>query len=289
MKKKLLISVIIAFSIFIVMFIFRFIFGYYSYPSGLNQTASNDLILTQNSSETYQRSRKNIATKKYQDTNTSQSFDQKYEKIADLSSLTSNFELDEKNIKDSIQDYKALIQDEQKSGLQGNRYLSLTIGVPPNNFDSMIESLSSIGRLVSINIVKRDKTNEYKELSSKQETLVKTRDSLIELKERNASVEDLINLETRILEIENEIQTLGVSLGEFDEENEFCTINIKLSESSSSFEIPVIQRIKVALEWTIQFYLMLAFAFLFFTGSVLITLKLAEKLKLLEFMKQLLK
>jgi septal ring factor EnvC (AmiA/AmiB activator) len=289
MKKKLLIIVILSVAIFIVMFIFRLVYGYYSYPASSPGTSQNEFLITQNVDESYQRSIKNIATKKYQDSSATQSFDQKYEKIADLSSLTSNFDNDEKAVKASIQNFEALIQDEQKSGLKGNRYLSLTIGVPPDSFDAMIESISSIGKLISINIVKRDKTNEYRELSSKQKTLEKTRDSLVELKQRNASVEDLINLETRILEIENEIQALGVSLGEFDEENEFCTVNIKLSESSSSFQIPVLQRIKVAFEWTVKYYLLLTFAFLFCVVSLFIAIKISEKLKIMEFIQQLLK
>ena len=41
------------------------------------------------------------------------------------------------------------------------------------------------------------------------------------LKEFDAELADLIALETRILDLETQIQNLGVSVGEFDSEFEF--------------------------------------------------------------------
>ena len=39
-----------------------------------------------------------------------------------------------------------------------------------------------------------------------------------------------MGLENRILEIEQQLQGLGVSLGNFDDENEFCTVHFSLLE-----------------------------------------------------------
>ena len=54
-------------------------------------------------------------------------------------------------------------------------------------------------------------------------------------------------MENKILEVEESIQKLGVKLGEFDTENEFCTIKFSLSESgkpNKSWFSKFIQRVK---------------------------------------------
>jgi hypothetical protein len=64
----------------------------------------------------------------------------------------------------------------------------------------------------------------------------------------------LTALEDRILAIENQIQSLGVKLGEYDEENEFCTVKFTLNEVSAAKGIPFVKRVKVAFEWTVKYY-----------------------------------
>ncbi len=276
MKKRLIISLLIATCIFLLFFFFRLVYGYFSYPdSGTAGQVFNEAV----QQAEYSSKVRNYATEKYSDQSTAV-YDQKYEKIADLSSQTADFSKDETHLRKTIESYKALIQDEKKSGLVGRRSLTLMIGVPPENFDPMINTLSEIGRLKSIDIIKRDKTNEYRELNAKQKTLVKARDSLLALKERNANVEELINLESRILEIESEIQSLGVSLGEFDQENEFCTVNMTLSEIKGASRIPLLQRIKIALEWTIKWYILLAAALFFCVFGLFILIGIIDRLKL---------
>jgi len=67
------------------------------------------------------------------------------------------------------------------------------------------------------------------------------------------------------------LQGLGVQLGNFDSENEFCTVNLSLIEGKVN-KIGLFQRVKVAAEWTIKYYfmLMIAFAFALFAAYLLI-------------------
>ena len=125
------------------------------------------------------------------------------------------------------------------------------IGVPPDNFDELYQELIKVGKVKNKEITKNDKTNEYKELNARKLSLEKIRFSLLELKTKNGKIEEFMELESRILEIEQQLQNLGVSLGDFDSENEFCTIKFSIYESQE-VKIGLMQRIKVALEWTIQ-------------------------------------
>jgi hypothetical protein len=196
--------------------------------------------------------------------------DQKYEKIADISTKTTDFETEETKVQQQIEQYESLVQFEQKRGNKGHRLLLLHIGVPPLNFDALYEQLSNIGTVQSKHITKTDKTNEYKALNATKISLEKTRASLIELKTKGGQIKEFMELETQILGIEQQLQALGVSLGDFDEANEFCTIQFSLAETKK-IHISLATRVKDAIEWAVRVYLQMAAIFLFLSlGAYLV-------------------
>ncbi len=283
--KKLLLYFMIS---FIALFFLRLTYGYVSYSDESVGQSSNQNFNQQNSFELL---RKNYASERKLNKSGSQSlplstqsksFDQKYEKIGSMSSSTNEFEKDEKNTRDLIKNFKALIQYEESSGLEGKRHLNLGIGVNPDKFDEMILEIKKIGRLESIQVNKTDKTNEYSDLNAQRESLEKTRAALMSFKGKGGKIDELINLENKILEVEESIQKLGVKLGEFDTENEFCTIKFSISESgraNKSWLKTFLQRIKIALEWTIKYYLLLMVLFVFAAMGIFLFILILEKLK----------
>lgn len=261
---------------FAAMFLFRLAYGFTKtvYQGTIqNLSTQNNFI-----------NRRNIASFKYQQKDAVQStvaVDQKYERIADITTKSAEFDREEQEIKDQIEKYESLIQFEQKSGKVGNRKLTLSIGVPPANFDEFYNNAINIGKVESMQITKTDKTNEYKELNARKTTLEKYRNSLVELKSKGVKIEELLQLESKILEIEQQLQGLGVSLGDFDEENEFCTVQFTLKEGKE-VKISFMHRVKVALEWTINFYLKVIAILFFISGFAFLLLKVIEKFQLLE-------
>ena len=200
-------------------------------------------------------SRKNYASIKYQGANPSSSnLDQKYEKIANINAVSGEFENEESKVRDEIQKLNALIQYENKTGNEGYRRLELVIGVPPKSFDRLFQNLIKIGKVQSKEITKKDKTNEYKELNARKLSLEKTKASLENLKSKSGKINEYMLLENRILEIEQQLQALGVSLGSFDDENEFCTIKFTLNEGKI-IQNGLLEHVIDALTWTIEFYL----------------------------------
>jgi uncharacterized protein DUF4349 len=261
---------------FVAMFGARLVYGYLSPPE---QTALSDetlgraaisdaLILTEGG-----RSFKgNYASEKLKvqraELAEPLSVDQKYEKVASVVSKTNAFDEDEKNVRELTKKHNALIQFEQSTGLSGSRRVELTIGVPPDRFDPMVAELHRIGELSSIRIDKTDKTNEYKELKAKRASLEKTRDALNSLKSKGGRIEEFTNLENRILEIDEQIQETGVKLGDYDQENEFCTVKLSLVEKGAAPPgISFRHRLVVALAWTIRYYAILL-ALLFFGAAL---------------------
>ncbi len=274
LKKLILISIIG----FLILFIFRLIHGY-------------TIDTTQNSGqaqffENISSLRKNYASKAYKMKSNPANpsiiqVDQKYEKIAEVNTKSNKFEQEEKRVRNSIIENDAIIQFEQKNGNKGYRKLNLLIGVPPEKFDTLYSHLIKIGKIQSKQITKKDKTNEYRALTANKTSLEKIRNSLLELKSKGGKIEEYVNLENRILEIEQQLQELGVNLGDFDQENEFCTVKFFLNEGKEK-KISLTHRIKVALEWTIKMYFGLMAVLFFislFSYTFLVTI---EKTKILE-------
>jgi len=278
-KKHFKKTILLLLSLFALLFIFRLMFGYQTVPED-QVTNEQHFILDQMSSPPSLLSRRNYASKKYKQFNGQipVNADQKYEKIADIHSFTTKFEAEEKLIRGQIKDHDGLIQFENKSGNQGYRKLNLTIGIPPENFDSVYDNLVKIGKIQSKQITKTDKTNEYKELNAQKASLEKIRASLIDLKSKGGKIEEFMQLENRILEIEEQLQRLGVSLGSFDDENEFCTVKVLLTEGKVT-TISILQRIKVALEWTTKTYLMLMIGLSFAMLCAYLLLLVVQKIR----------
>jgi hypothetical protein len=178
-----------------------------------------------------------------------QAFDQKYERVADIRSRSRDFEADAKKMRDIAARLSAVVQRENASGLPGSRVLALSLGVVPSSFDAAVESLRAVGKISSIRSSKSDRTADFKALEAKRLSLEKTRDGLKALRRTGAALSDLVALETKILEIEGQIQELGVSLGDFSEANSFCTINATLEESGSGGAGATISAIVGALGW----------------------------------------
>lgn len=227
-KKRIRLLSVLA-VIFCTMFLGRFVYQLYftgndvviSYSDGITNYSESSRKIT------------NVATDRISKKDYSGQeihLDQKYEKTADMSATTFQFQNDNKKIRDIAEKNKAVIQLERLSGLPGKQTLDIAIGVSPELFDGMVERLREIGTITSFAVNKVDKTDEFRALTAETETLKKTRDSYLALKAKGDSVQDMLLLEDKILQVEKSIQELGVDLGVYSTENSFCTVNVKLTE-----------------------------------------------------------
>jgi Domain of unknown function (DUF4349) len=267
--------------LFIVMFCFRLLYGYLS-VDGNNLGDYNEDFFS-----SIENLRKNYASEKSKvaapnQTNINYSTTQKFEKTASVKTKSAEFEQDQKAIKTKTKAYEAVIQYEQNIGQKGNRQLHLLIGVTPALFDSFYVDIQKIGVVKDIEITKVDKTNEYRQLNAKKVSIEKTLQSLNDLKSKGGQIADFVALNDKILEIEEKLQGLGVELGNFDTENEFCTVKLSLYEGATQKSISLIHRVKVALEWTIKYFLKLVFALFWAAALTFILLLLVDKLNVIK-------
>lgn len=202
--KRYITRALLAFAVlFIALFSFRLIYGYMTQPNGQ--------IINVNYYNSIQKYDFSLSRKNYAGQNNSMvgsgpaSIDQRYEKVATLGQSSHNFDTDEARIREIADAAQAMIQHEQLFGLEGQRQLQLALGVPPDAFDDTIEELRQIGKPGQFQVNKSDKTNEYHALLAQQESLKKSRDNLVALKQRDAELSALIELEQQILMLEEQI------------------------------------------------------------------------------------
>ncbi|PKL08660.1 MAG: hypothetical protein CVV51_07740, partial [Spirochaetae bacterium HGW-Spirochaetae-7] len=260
MKRRTRIVIIAAASLFAVLFAARF--AYLLYFSGVRQSGEGGMPFQVNFEQSQGQDvsvRRNYASSKMlvaQPSAAPQLLEQKYERVARLSATSSSFDDDSSALDILAASMQALVQSENSWGLPGARTLSLSFGITPEKFESFVDGLKALGDLDSVTIVKTDKTAEYKELEARRLSLEKTRDGLRALRVPGASLSDLVALETKILEIEGQIQELGVSLGDFAEGNSFCTVHYSLRELKSAGIGPrILAALFGAMEWSLAVFI----------------------------------
>lgn len=284
--KKLLIGLIFG---FFVLLLLRLTYLLIYEP--FEQSQSPDVSFSEISSSNYKSQTfgkiRNIATNTIQQVGDSASeagrvvntIVQKYEKIGYIDATSTSFARDEKALRSVIQKYNCLKQYEQNTGLTGSRVLKIAIGVEPDRFNAVVNEMKKIGKLTSFDVSTYDKTTEYRELQAQKASLETSRRALEALKEKGGNINEYINLENRIMELDSELQTLGVNIGDYDKSGNFCTIKFTISESKEKVRIPFMTQTMHALEWTIMYYLLFLFILILASLAAMLAFKTYEAVK----------
>ncbi|MCE9578440.1 MAG: DUF4349 domain-containing protein [Deltaproteobacteria bacterium] len=258
MRKTVIRSIALAALGFVLLFGARLGLGYLEHPEGVDRADQVDN--NNDSGGGFENEKHNYASQKVASRTQGAAIDQKYERVADLRAQTRAFDADETAIRAATAQQAGVIQLEHKQGLAGGRVLQLAVGVTPERFDAYVDAIRAIGKGAHLTVDKQDRTNSFKELAAKRAVLEATRDALVALKAHSGSIQEMVALEDRILDVHQQIQSLGISLGEFDEVNELCTVKITLTEArevAAGPTIPFARRVRIAFEWAVPFYLRL--------------------------------
>jgi hypothetical protein len=195
---------------------------------------------------------------------------QVYEKFAQLAAGSEIFEDDEVRLRGILADYNAVILNERSTGIAPSRRITLEVGVKPEEFDAIVDRLRQIGHLDSISVQRRDRTGEFRKLNAQRQSLKKHLDAIQQLRtNKNASFDDQLRLEQKVQDIEKDMQTLGVQLGDLLGKESYYQVYTTLYEYQPggrldhTFSLP--QRMAHAFVWAAARWLAIAA----FAGTVL--------------------
>jgi len=176
-----------------------------------------------------------------------------YEKVANLGATTRDFDNDNQRMRTHIQAHGAMIQSERNEGLKGKRRLALVVGVVPERFDAFVGDLRQVGKLVSFQVTKTDKTGDHLALMAKRAVIEKKLKTLESLRRFGGKMGDLLDLQQRIFDTVTELRALGVEIGHFEGQVSLCTVVVSLEERAGAGSPVSIA--SVAFRWALWVYL----------------------------------
>jgi hypothetical protein len=139
-----------------------------------------------------------------------------YDKTAQVAAATTAFADDEDRIRKVVAGQQAVVFSEKATGVAPQRALALGISVHPERFDALLRAVSEVGRVESSNVEQQDRTAEFRRLYAQRQSLKKHQEAMLKLRGvGKLSVEEALKLEQKIFEVEKEVQSVGVQLGDF--------------------------------------------------------------------------
>lgn len=253
-RKRFKVAIIVLLALYAVVFAVRFAYDLVTlddeYPWEYPITFANSGMLASE--------RKNVVsmtTASYDiDTGSIGILEQIYEQSAWVGTKTTAFDDDFAKLNVAIKEAQAMVQAETAQGLAGRRTLSVVIGVTPQYFDSCLDAVKEIGTVTSLVSQKNDKTNEYRQMLVRKQELEKRLENYISLREYGGTIQEMINLEDKIIEVESMLLRQAADLGEYSDDNSLCTIYASLREEYT-VHASVAQAAWHAFVWTNKCYL----------------------------------
>ncbi|MBN1572566.1 MAG: DUF4349 domain-containing protein [Deltaproteobacteria bacterium] len=155
-------------------------------------------------------------------------------KSAQITIKTKNFLKSFDTLQDMVKSEKGFIADSSsyKSDL-GNMSGEITIRVPPDNFESLIKKIETLGDIESKKITGEDITKTYYDLELRLKTKEEMQRRLLDLlAKRTTNVKDLLEVERELGRILEEIESIKGTLRYYDNLLGMSTITLNLAEPS---------------------------------------------------------
>lgn len=134
------------------------------------------------------------------------------------------------------------------------RYASLTVRIPADTYDRFMEKAAALGSLTYKSESTEDVTMSYVDTESHIRALETEYAALLQILEKASSLDDVIQLQSRITEVNYQLDTYKAQLRKYDDLIAYCTVHISVSEvyrETKNVEVLTFgERIALALENT---------------------------------------
>jgi hypothetical protein len=111
-----------------------------------------------------------------------------------------------------------------------NRSADLTIRVPADRYDEFMSAVSGLGALTYRSESREDVTMSYVDIESHIRALETEYDALLEILSKAESLDDVILLQSRISELNYQMDSYKSQLRKYDDLISYCTVHIYVNE-----------------------------------------------------------
>ncbi|MBR3356656.1 MAG: DUF4349 domain-containing protein [Solobacterium sp.] len=120
---------------------------------------------------------------------------------------------------------------------KGTMHLDVTVRIPAKDFQTFLESMDSVGRVVSRNTSADNITRQYNDTTIQIEALQKQETRLLEMMDKAETIEDMILVEKRLTEVQTDLNLLMTRKENMDTDVEYSTVTLTIDEVKEYTEV----------------------------------------------------
>ncbi len=166
---------------------------------------------------------------------------QKLVYTCDMTIETLEYEETMKSIKNSISKYSGITEKETQTDndtywyyegrkKSGTMRSYLTIRIPAANYNAFLEELNGSGKIISKDMSVDNITKHYTEIQTTIKSLQIQEKRLLDMMEKAKTVEDMITVESRLTEVQDQLAQYKNTLASMDTDVKYSTINLTINE-----------------------------------------------------------
>jgi hypothetical protein len=135
----------------------------------------------------------------------------------------------------AVKDSKGYLSNLQETvDALGNRTITMQVRVPAKLFDSSMQSLSSLGKVMEKHVTAEDVTEEYVDTESTLRNLNRTEARLLEHLSRTGRLSDTLLVEKELTRVRQEIEQREGRLRFLSHRVQFSTLDVTLREEAKA-------------------------------------------------------
>lgn len=154
-------------------------------------------------------------------------------KTLSLSMETRTFDTLKNQIEESISSFGGYIESSSYDAPQGSRqyrYYYLCVRIPEENLDDFVGKAGELGTVTNKSENVEDVTLDYVDKTAYKDSLETEYERVMELLEKATDLDQILALESKLSELRYEINSYGSQLRTLDNQIDYSTVNISISE-----------------------------------------------------------
>lgn len=125
-------------------------------------------------------------------------------------------------------------RSEVREGREGARTASLGLRIPAANFESFVDGLDDLGRVLSASTTTTDVSREYFDLEIRVAVLEETVQRLRDLLSRSGSIQDIVAVERELARVTSNLESLKGQIRFYDQRVAYSELSLMLEEPGAA-------------------------------------------------------
>lgn len=143
---------------------------------------------------------------------------------------TENFDELVQMLNQKVNTLGGYIEEFSSSGVENYRYSSITARIPKANLDAFLETVEGASNITYRQESVEDVTLSYVDLESHKKMLLKEQERLLELLDEAITIEDIITIESRLTDVQYQIESMESQLRTYDNQIDYSTVYLEVEE-----------------------------------------------------------